>query len=63
MKKKLPAVIAIMILVAIAALWMLDKDFSDIELGIRFLIAIGASLLSGLISYTLFFLDHRDQRK
>ncbi|KAB2332052.1 histidine kinase [Cytobacillus gottheilii] len=52
-----------MILVAIAALWMLDKDFSDIELGIRFLIAIGASLLSGLISYTLFFLDHRDQRK
>lgn len=59
----MPAVIAIMVLVAIAAMWMLDKDYSDIELSIRVLIAIGASLLSGLISYTLFFLDHRDQKK
>jgi hypothetical protein len=59
----MPAVIAIMVLVAIAAMWMLDKDYSDIELSIRVLIAIGAALLSGLISYTLFFLDHRDQKK
>jgi hypothetical protein len=43
-----------MILVAILAMWMLGKDYAEIELTTRILIAVGAALLSGVISYFLF---------
>lgn len=44
----------IMILVAGAAMWMLNKDYQQIDLMIRLMIAAGAALLSGVISYFLF---------
>ncbi|AZU65150.1 histidine kinase [Neobacillus mesonae] len=43
-----------MIVVMAVALWMLNEEYSNIQLGIRLLISIGASLLSGVISYFLF---------
>lgn len=52
--KKLIVVIPIMILVAILAMWMLGKEYAEIELLTRMLIAVGAALLSGVISYFLF---------
>jgi hypothetical protein len=51
--KRFRFVIPIMILVVGLALWMLQKDYSEIELSIRILIAVGAALLSGIISYFL----------
>lgn len=50
-----------MILVAILAMWMLKKEYSEIDLVIRMLISAGASILSGVISYFLFALD-KDHR-
>jgi hypothetical protein len=40
--------------VGFIALWMLNTGYSDIALAIRVLIALGAVLLSGVISYFLF---------
>jgi hypothetical protein len=47
-------IIPIMILVAVLAMWMLGKDYDEIELPMRMLIAGGAAILSGVISYFLF---------
>ena len=52
--KRITIVIPIMIIVMVAAIWMLNKDFSEIQLGIRLIIAIGAALFSGVISYFSF---------
>jgi hypothetical protein len=52
--KKLTLTIPIMILVAVLAMWMLGKDYAEIELQTRMLIAGGAAILSGVISYFLF---------
>lgn len=46
-----------MILVAVLAMWMLGKDYSEIDLQIRILISAGAAILSGAISYFLFNVD------
>ncbi|CAM3373351.1 histidine kinase [Cytobacillus oceanisediminis] len=54
MKNRKLIVIPIMILVAAAAMWMLNKDYQQIDMSIRMLIAAGAALLSGAISYFLF---------
>lgn len=54
---KLTFVIPIMILVAVLAMWMLGKDYSEINLQIRILISAGAAILSGAISYFLFNVD------
>ncbi len=43
-----------MALVLVLAIWMLNKDYSEIESGTRFMIAAGAALFSGLISFFLF---------
>jgi hypothetical protein len=43
-----------MIIVMAVAIWMLNEEFSEIQLGIRLIIAIGAALFSGVISYFLF---------
>ncbi|MBP2241028.1 heme/copper-type cytochrome/quinol oxidase subunit 4 [Cytobacillus eiseniae] len=55
--KKLSFVIPIMIVVAILAIWMLNKDYAEIDFQIRLVIALGAALLSGVISYFLFAFD------
>ncbi|ETI68329.1 hypothetical protein [Neobacillus vireti] len=60
--KRITVVIPIMIIVMAVALWMLNKDFSEIQLGIRLIIAIGAALFSGLISYFLFPENERRKR-
>lgn len=52
--KRMTFSIPIMAIVGIAALWMLNKSYSEIALSIRILIALGAVLLSGGISYFLF---------
>ncbi|GLB59881.1 histidine kinase [Cytobacillus sp. NCCP-133] len=54
MKNRKLIVIPIMILVAAAAMWMLNKDYQQIDMPIRMLIAAGAALLSGVLSYFLF---------
>lgn len=54
-------VIPIMILVAGAAMWMLNKDYQQIDLMIRLMIAAGAALLSGCISYFLFKPEKEEQ--
>jgi hypothetical protein len=59
--KKLALVIPIMILVAILAMWMLGKEYADIELPIRILISVGAALLSGVISYFLFAFEKENK--
>jgi hypothetical protein len=46
-----------MILVFILSLWMLGKEYSEIELQMRVIISAGAGVLSGVISYFLFTLD------
>ncbi|WP_225435304.1 hypothetical protein [Bacillus aerolatus] len=51
--KKLTFVIPIMILVGALSLWMLNKDYSEIDLQIRWLITAGAVVLSGVISFFL----------
>ncbi|MED4203537.1 histidine kinase [Neobacillus mesonae] len=53
-QKRFTYVIPIMIVVMAVALWMLNEEYSNIQLGIRLLISIGAALLSGVISYFLF---------
>ncbi|MFE8697233.1 histidine kinase [Cytobacillus sp. FJAT-53684] len=55
--KKLAYVIPIMILVAIIAMRMLAKDYSEIDLPIRLVISAGAAVLSGGIAYFLFNAD------
>lgn len=52
--KRMTFSIPIMVIVGIAALWMLNRGYSEIDLSIRILIALGAVLLSGGISYFLF---------
>jgi hypothetical protein len=55
--KKFSIAIPIMILVFILSLWMLGKEYSEIDLQIRVIISAGAGVLSGIISYFLFTLD------
>jgi hypothetical protein len=43
-----------MIIVMAVAIGMLNEEFSEIQLGIRLIIAIGAALFLGVISYFLF---------
>ncbi|MBM4763193.1 histidine kinase [Bacillus sp. B15-48] len=52
--KKFTFVIPIMVIVLAIAIWMLYKDYTELQLGVRLIIAIGAALLSGVISYFLF---------
>lgn len=54
---KLTIVIPIMVLVGVLAMWMLGKDYSEVDLQIRIIISVGAALLSGAISYFLFNVD------
>ncbi|OKL36500.1 hypothetical protein [Domibacillus mangrovi] len=51
--KRFIFVIPIMVLVFSIATWMLNKDFSMIDTQTRTLIATGASVFSGIISFFL----------
>ncbi|KMY56284.1 hypothetical protein AC623_17915 [Bacillus sp. FJAT-27231] len=42
-----------MILVGWISLWMLNKDYSEIDMQTRWLITAGAAIFSGVISYFL----------
>ncbi|MCM3569334.1 histidine kinase [Neobacillus mesonae] len=53
-KKRLTYVIPIMIVVMVVAISMLNQEHTEVQLGIRIIIAIGAALFSGVISYFLF---------
>lgn len=50
-----------MLIVGIAAMWMLNVGYSEIQMPIRIFIAVGAVLLSGVISFFLF--PESEQRK
>lgn len=52
--KRLTLTISTMIIVLVLAIWMLQKEFREIELLTRIIISVGASAFSGLISYFLF---------
>ncbi|WP_419886985.1 histidine kinase [Neobacillus niacini] len=55
--KKFPVTIPIMIIVVVIALWMLGKDYSEINIMTRIFIAVGAGIFSGIISFFLFRFD------
>ncbi len=43
-----------MLFVGALAMWMLKRDYSEIEYGTRVLISVGAAIFSGVISFFLF---------
>jgi hypothetical protein len=55
--RKFSVTIPIIIIVVVIALWMLDKDYSEINIMTRIMIAVGAGIFSGLISFFLFRFD------
>jgi|tagenome__1003787_1003787.scaffolds.fasta_scaffold17825537_2 hypothetical protein len=55
--KKFPVTIPIMIIVVVIAMWMLEKDYSEINIMTRIMISVGAGIFSGLISFFLFRFD------
>jgi peptidoglycan biosynthesis protein MviN/MurJ (putative lipid II flippase) len=59
MTKRLFLTISAMLIVMVLAMWMLEKNYSEINFQTRAIISAGASVLSGLISYILF----RDDKK
>lgn len=60
--KKFPVTIPIMIIVVVLAMWMLEKDYSEINILTRIIISIGAGILSGLISFLLFSFDKNNNQ-
>ncbi|QED46603.1 hypothetical protein [Cytobacillus dafuensis] len=52
--RKLTLIIPIMLFVGALAMWMLKRDYSEIEYGTRVLISVGAAIFSGVISFFLF---------
>ncbi|MFP7299368.1 histidine kinase [Neobacillus niacini] len=55
--KKFPITIPIMIIVVVIAMWMLEKDYSELDIMTRIMISAGAGIFSGLISFFLFRFD------
>ena len=53
-KKRFKFVIPIMVIVAISAMFMIDKYYAEVPSLDRLLITIGATLLSGVLAYFLF---------
>lgn len=51
--KRFKPIIIIMIVVAVLATWILQKDHAAVELQWRILIAAGGALLSGVLAYFL----------
>ncbi|MEH6996730.1 histidine kinase [Neobacillus drentensis] len=59
MMKRLTLTILAMLIVMVSAMWMLEKNFMEIDFQTRIIISAGASALSGLISYFLFREDKK----
>ncbi|MBD8005320.1 hypothetical protein [Bacillus norwichensis] len=57
MKRLVLFPLPIAIIVYLMASWWLNKYYTDIELNMRTYLAIGAALISGVISYFLFTND------
>lgn len=53
-KKRFKFVIPIMVIVAIAAMFMIDKYYAEVPSLDQLLITIGATILSGILAYFLF---------
>lgn len=53
-KKRFKFVIPVMVIVAISAMFMIDKYYAEVPSLDRVLITIGATLLSGVLAYFLF---------
>lgn len=51
--KRLIPVIPIVIGVAVMSMWILERNFSDIDVQTRMLIAAGGTILSGVLTYFL----------
>lgn len=49
--KRFSFVIPIMIVVAVLAMWYLNKEYTEVPLSSRIIIAIGGSIVSGVISF------------
>jgi hypothetical protein len=60
--KKSPITIPIMIIVAAIAMWMLEKDYSELNIMTRIMISVGAAIFSGLISFFLFKFDKNNPK-
>jgi len=59
MTKRLYLTISAMLIVMVSAMWMLEKNYMEIDFQTRIIISAGASALSGLISYLLFKEDKK----
>ncbi|MFJ7953294.1 hypothetical protein ACIQZG_17415 [Lysinibacillus sp. NPDC096418] len=53
-KKRFKFVIPVMVIVAVSAMFMIDKYYAEVPSLDRILITIGATLLSGVLAYFLF---------
>ncbi len=51
--KKYTFIIPIMVVVAVLAMWHLNKNYSEIPFNTRILISFGGSIVSGVITYFL----------
>ncbi len=51
--KRFIFVIPIMVIVAVMAMWYLNKEYTDVPFSSRILIVIGGTLVSGIISFFL----------
>ncbi|KGM45027.1 histidine kinase [Neobacillus niacini] len=60
--KKFPVTIPTMIIVVVIAMWMLEKDYSEINIMTRIFIAVGAGIISGIISFFLFRFDKENTK-
>ncbi|WP_163100401.1 hypothetical protein [Peribacillus alkalitolerans] len=60
--KRLPVVILVMIVVAILATWLLNRDFSEIPVLTRALIIGGGTLISGFFAFIMTRLDEQDAK-
>ncbi|MFK4998368.1 hypothetical protein ACI2OX_16740 [Bacillus sp. N9] len=49
--KRLIPVIPVVIAVAVMSMWILERNFSEIDVQTRMLIAAGGTVLSGVLSY------------
>lgn len=57
--KRIYLVILIMVIVFFLSVWRLEKDFMEIEQQTRLLISIGASIVSGILTFILFKVDKK----
>ncbi|WP_108672503.1 hypothetical protein [Peribacillus acanthi] len=60
--KRLPVIILVMIVVAVLATWLLNRDFSEIPVETRAMIIAGGTLVSGFFAFIMTRLDEQDAK-